>query len=562
MNRLTILVALCIGSLPTLNASTVPGEQAGYVGGVVRNAWSKAAIRRAIVTLATTGSQPMEAVAYSDANGAFGFSAVPGGSYYICARYRGYGRACYGGANEPGRPVPELTLANGQSRRDILLAMLPEGSVSGTVTDADGDPVPNAQIQLLRPIYERRTLHWRPGASASTNDRGEYHLSFVMPGEYRVSATRGYQIATRTQPDITNGQKQPDEVYALQFYPGAASVDAGASLTLTAGTDLKGIDFNLSTVPQVALSGKVEVPAELREAGSISVVLVPTSSAVRSEQVTSVASPPDFRFGLNTVPGRYRLVVTSRGDSDYRSVQTIEVGSSAEEITVPLTEGTPLSGKLQLQGAGAKEAGPYRVELVSGDDIPFQGEPPTAEVAADGSFTFDSVVPGTWDINVQPIPDGAYIKAMRLGEQDVLTEDMALKAGTRPPLDIVLSMSGAVVSGNVMEIPAPAEKAVKHDGRAMVLLAPEGKWEGVLSFYQMAASDNHGHYEFKSVTPGKYRLFAFDQMQGQEYWKPGFLTPFQAGGTELQAGEGARIVTDTTLVRRTPEGVTLEAATP
>jgi hypothetical protein len=568
MFRLLFLAAIYFSSnVASIAAKSVPAEPSGYIGGVVRNAWSKAPIRRAVVTLDTTGPRPMEAVAYSDNNGAFGFSGVPAGSYYICARFRGYGRACYGGANEPGRPVPELTLTNGEARRDVLLAMLPEGSVSGTVVDGDGDPVANAQVQLLRPVYERRTLHWRPGPTTSTNDRGEYHVSFVIPGDYRVLATRAYQIATRIQPDVTNGQKQPDEVYAVQFYPGASSIDAAASLTLSAGADLKGIDFTLETVPQVIVSGKVEVPEELREAGAITVTLVPVSSAVRSEQTTSVASAPEYRFSLNTVPGKYRLVATSRGDADYRTVQTVEVGATPEDITVKLTPGAPLAGKLQLEGAGAKEAGPYRIELVSGDDIPLQGEPPSADVAADGAFEFDSVVPGIWDINVSPLPEGAYIKSMRLGQQDVLTEDMELKTGTRAPLNIVLSMNGATVTGNVLEPSSaetpnasPSSKTPRHDGRVMVLLAPEGKWENVLSFYQLVASDSHGHYQFKSVTPGKYRVFAFDEMQGQEYWKPGFLTPFQGAGTALEAGEGARVQTDTTLIRRAPEGVALEGA--
>jgi hypothetical protein len=564
MFRLLFLAAIYFGSnAPGVAAKSVPAEPGGYIGGVVRNAWSKAPIRRAVVTLATTGLRPMEAVAYSDNNGAFGFSGVPAGSYYICARFRGYGRACYGGANEPGRPIPELALANGESRRDVLLAMLPEGSVSGTVVDADGDPVANAQVQLLRPVYERRTLHWRPGPTTSTNDRGEYHVSFVIPGDYRILATRAYQIATRIQPDVTNGQKQADEVYAMQFYPGASSIDAAASLTLSAGADLKSIDFTLETVPQVMVSGKVEVPDEMRESGAITIILVPVSSAVRSEQITSVASAPEYRFSLNTVPGKYRLVATSRGDTDYRTVQTVEVSSAPEDISVKLSPGAPLSGKLQLEGAGAKEAGPYRVELVSGDDIPLQGEAPSADVAADGSFEFDSVVPGVWDINVSPLPEGAYIKSMRFGQQDVLTEDMELKNGTRAPLNIVLSMNGATVTGNVFDAPstdAPKSTKPRHDGRVMVLLAPEGKWESVLSFYQLVASDSHGHYQFKSVTPGKYRVFAFDEMQGQEYWKPGFLTPFQGAGTPLEAGEGARVQTDTTLIRRAPEGVALEGA--
>jgi hypothetical protein len=137
---------------------------------------------------------------------------------------------------------------------------------------------------------------------------------------------------------------------------------------------------------------------------------------------------------------------------------------------------------------------------------------------------------------------------MMLGDKDVLTDDMYLAAGTRAPLNIVLSMNGAVVSGTVFEAPG------KPAGRVMVLLAPEGKFDNVLSFYELRSSEDNGHFEFNSVTPGRYKVFAFDHLQPGEYWNPEFLKPYIALGEPFDASDGARVKHDATLIVRGPGG--------
>ena len=67
-------------------------------------------------------------------------------------------------------------------------------------------------------------------------------------------ASAQYQQALRVRPEAVVGQPVQEEIYLPQFYPGATSVDGAASLTLNAGNDLKGIDFTLSTTPQIAVA--------------------------------------------------------------------------------------------------------------------------------------------------------------------------------------------------------------------------------------------------------------------------------------------------------------------
>ena len=139
---------------------------------------------------------------------------------------------------------------------------------------------------------------------------------------------------------------------------------------------------------------------------------------------------------------------------------------------------------------------------------------------------------------------------MTFGNQDVLREEMMLKPGPRDPMSIVLNMDGAIIKGTVLENAGDKKPA----GRSMVLLAPFGKFDNVLSFYEVATSDEKGHFEFKSVTPGKYKIYAFDRMEPNEYQDPDFLKPYLGLGEAFDVPDSARMERTATLIIRGESG--------
>ena len=125
---------------------------------------------------------------------------------------------------------------------------------------------------------------------------------------------------------------------------------------------------------------------------------------------------------------------------------------------------------------------------------------------------------------------------MRLGDEDVLTEDMVITPQTHEPLRIVLSARGATVAGTVTVPPGVARSA-----RAQVLLAPSGKYEHVLSLYAVTAADDSGHFEFTAITPGRYKLYAFEELDASAYEDPGFLKPYEEQSSAFTVPEGGKI---------------------
>lgn len=509
----------------------------GSIAGVVLDDSTGAPMLRAVVTLETKAEKPANAVAWTDARGAFSFSWVPPGSYYLYAQRDGYEAARYGTASLD-RPPEVLTLAPGEARLKIVLRMRRLASLSGVVLDPDGDPLSSVNVKVLVAAFLRRKPRYLAIRMAMTDDRGVYRVSGILPGKYVVMASpQGWQFGVG-QPEAVPGQATGRPKYGTQFYPGADRVSAATPVTLAPGKDAEGIDFRLALWRTASLEAKVIVPPEIASGADVHVEVYAQDAAQESDFSSGGSPPaPDFKLAVgDLVPGSYVAVATATANGrQYRGVERVEVGQGSGQVTIQLEPGVELSGTVRLEG-GTGPPPHFRVSLVPGDDLPLTGPQPEAETKPDGTFRIANVVPGVWDIGVEPVPKGGYIKSMRLGRQDVLTEDMLIGPATSDPLDVVLSTRGAVVEGAVTEDGGDGKPA-----KAFVLLAPDGTFENVWTFYRIAPADQSGHFEMKGIAPGSYKLYALDRIDGDPSQNPDFLKPFHDLGESVEVSEGGHV---------------------
>jgi protocatechuate 3,4-dioxygenase beta subunit len=513
---------------------------------VVLNDATGTPIRRAIVTLSTLDTPPLEAVTFTESNGAFGFTAIPPGKYRLRAEMDGFQHASFG-ASTPARPPVTLNLAAGDGRYGITFRLRPLASISGVVLDPDGDPVPNASIRLLRAGFARRRPTYRSVGWANTDGLGRYRVTDVLPGQYAIMAVpQQHEPAALIQPDVTVGQAVSQKMYALDFYPDTSRVSAATTLLISPGKDLDGIDFHLTARTVAPLHGRIAIPEDAPANSHVQILAYPQDIPDGGDvPAVAMAMPPDFAFEFPyLIAGPYTIVATLSAEGrEYRVVERMELPPAGQEITLHLERGIDLTGRVDLEGTGDRPAGPFRVTLSSGDSFPGRSRP-AAEAKPDGSFTIPNLFPGIWDINVQPVPHGGYIKAMLLGDQDVLTDDMTITPSTHEPLRIVLSTRGGVVTGMVT-----VPQGVPKSARARVLLAPSGRYEHVLSYYAVTAADDAGHFEFKSVTPGRYKLYAFEELEPGSYEDPGFLKPFEKLSEAFDVPEGGHVSRQVPLIQ-------------
>src|SRR5205085_10328036 len=101
--------------------------------------------------------------------------------------------------------------ADGQQLKGIDF-VLPRGSViSGTLLDEDGDAMPGVNVRVLRYQMQQGNRQLVPSGSGQTDDRGQYRVWGLMPGDYYVDAVArnnnfgGRGIAARVADRVGRG---------------------------------------------------------------------------------------------------------------------------------------------------------------------------------------------------------------------------------------------------------------------------------------------------------------------------------------------------------------------
>ena len=536
---------LCPWAIGAFAQTSPPSAATGVIAGIVLDAAGNSPIRRAIVTLSTVETQPQDAVAWTDSNGRFSFGYLPAGRYQLRVTKDGY-QPAVNAAGDSRRPPAMIQLAAGEARSDLVFRLQLVSSISGVVLDEDGDPLSGVEVLVMRPAFQRGKRRLTPGPMAMTDSNGRYRLSGLVGGQYAVAATSRNRPPVKIHPEATAGQPQPQYSHGVQYYPTADRAEAATLITVLPAQEISSIDFRLPARPAAFVAGKIIVPAN---AGSVKdVSLNVMSHDLFNRMMMGVgASPPDYNFGgPQLAPGSYILVAQATIDGKrYRGVQTIDLGPQGlREIAIPLEPTIDLAGTVSVEGPDAAKHAPSFVSLVPGDDIPWNAPQLRANVNKDGSFKIAGVPPGVWDINAGPIPPDGYIQSMRLGDQDVLTEEMMIRPSTTEPLKVVFRTRAATLEGDVLQGDQPV--------RAVVVLAPEAKFRHVLSFYRFATTDDKGHFEFKRARPGESRLFAFEEFDEQSIQDPDFLKPFEKYGVPVTLREGPNDAQNLSIIPAAP----------
>ena len=163
------------------------------------------------------------------------------------------------------------------------------------------------------------------------------------------------------------------------------------------------------------------------------------------------------------------------------------------------------------------------------------GVVPAGRVKEDGSFTLSNVAQDRYRLSPFNLPDGYYIKSIRLGEQDVLESPIDLTGGVVGTLDVVLGANAGQVEGavtNAKQDPAP--------GATVVLVPRAPKRREQSQFYKITTSDQNGHFLIKNVDPGEYQAYAFEDVEFGAYMDPDFIKPVENRSQALSLHEGGR----------------------
>ncbi len=540
------LFFLLVSSLAAQQVPVASVEKA-TIEGMVVSAGTGEPLRKAVITLRQIEGREASYATSTDPSGHFILKDIGPGQYRLWVQHTGYLRQEYGqrAANGPGTI---LTFQPGRYLRDILLRLIPSGAITGRVYDEAGEPIDGGRIKALRRSYERNQRQFVQAATAVTNDRGEYRLYGLPPGQYYVSASytptlaREVGGATAAQPAA---ESILEEGYAPTYYPATNDPGRAAPIALGPGEELRGLDFTLLPKRTVRVRGRVFSAASGRPGRGATLWLYARESGARGSvfRMQTVVEDSQGAFEFRGVtPGSYVLGANWLEEGEvYRARQTLDAGDAdVDGINLVLTAGIELKGRVRIEGNAQLHLADCRVVLKPRDD-PESGAT-SVSVKPDGTFVLKNVASDVYDVTLAGAPDDFYLKAARLGSDNVLEVGLNLARGRQPgTLELALSSAGGQVDGIVM--------SERHAfDSALVALVPEPRQRSQTRLYKTSTIDQYGHFTLRGIAPGDYKLFAWEDIEVGAYLDADFLQPYEERGETIRVVEVGRYSTRLKLI--------------
>jgi protocatechuate 3,4-dioxygenase beta subunit len=512
---------------PAPAAPAPPQTVAGTarISGLVKNAADDAPISRARV-IAISPGLPEPRVVISGADGRYTIADLPAGAYTITATHTGFAAYSYGqGRSVTGMPVSVTT---GQQVGNIDLPLMASGVIVGRILDEDGAPFAGATVDALINRFQGGNDMLFSVASAQTDDRGEFRLFGLAPGNYYVSAGDPAFASVSTPKGVQH--------YTPTYYPGTTQADQARPVGVGAG-DPPRVEFRLQLVPPARITGRLAT-FNSRPLLNGAIILTP----LEGEGVPMVAPEdpalfPDGRFTFTGVaPGRY--LIRARGQTDPASaalfaVYSIDVfGEDVSDVQMTLRPGAILDGLVLVESAGGArpDLTSLRVRAPFTDGNAF-GDSLTGTVQVNGSFTLRGVMKGEHQIVVDGLDPPWVVKTIRFRGSDIT--DLQLAVEERDQLRdvrIVVTDRSSAVSGvveNQRKLPAP-------NVGVLVCSKVPVFWMRTSRRVRVTFTDQNGRWRIDGLPPGDYFAVASPLIDEADLGRRDRLQALQAMGTPFR----------------------------
>ena len=145
---------------------------------------------RCAVPASLSAAERRPRAASTDEQGRYQITGLPAGTYTVSAAKSGFVDGAFG-QRRPSGPGTSVELTDGQQAANIDIKLARGGVVTGHVLDEQGEPLARAMVTVLRQQYVRGQKQLTPAGTDQSDDRGQYRVFGLPPGDYFVSATAG-----------------------------------------------------------------------------------------------------------------------------------------------------------------------------------------------------------------------------------------------------------------------------------------------------------------------------------------------------------------------------------
>jgi hypothetical protein len=592
------LVAALFGQMPIPQ----PATRDGVIGGRVVDVATGRPLSNVVVMISgpTIGERPGPGEApriLTGADGRFLFTALGAGTFTIYALKTGYTHP--GGT--PSTPVgsQNVTLVDRRRADDVVVRLARNGAITGTVTDEAGEPLVGVQVRALYKSIIGGRARFLPlggpssrlGSTTTTDDRGVYRLSNLLPGEYLIAAAApqvsvpmatlkgaglgtvrmvfeaGGVMALPGSPQaiqvgdaayrLGGGNATPPPpseqrlfVYPPTFHPSALTPAQATRVAIAAGEERASVDLQMQPARAGRVSGVlagIDVPVT-----PITVRLVPAEHDELSfgeDLLVTLTDGGSFVFPA-VPPGAYFLRAQRRGSRAdgsppdaglFLDMPIAATGDDIDGVIAVLHPGSRVTGRFEFEGT-AERPTPLQIPRIVLGVEPYNAltsstfmPPPRGDES--GQFASPEYAPGKYFLRVMESPPGWMYKSATLGGRDITDTPLDLRRGDVTGIVLTFTDRWSGLGGSVRN----AEGA--PDTTAMVLAFPVDRqsWSdfGNNPRRLRASRPNaKGEFNLSSLPPGDYYAVAVPAAQATNWREPATLETLARIASRITIGEG------------------------
>jgi uncharacterized surface anchored protein len=542
--RLTLVVALIafgLLSLPLVataqKVQPPKGEPASISGHVTVQGKLAPNVEVALLPPDSWAFDKPIATTKTDANGRYQFTNLQADRYYLRVRAEGYVNSERGAWQGQGR---NITVASGETVDDADLAVVLGGTLSGRITDSDGNPVVGEPVELssLDDYGPRARAIYFASGPFKTDADGRFNIVGIASGTHLVSI--GVDIA-RLRGDIYDkndwdgpfGRVTGGRYYEQTFYPGVTDRQKAHRVSVSTGEAVNAINITVAkSLPTYTVSGRVVDTQTGKGLANARLQLMQrfgkggfrgaTSGGFQADQTDE-----DGNFRLTgLIPGSFFMgasLIESQSDL-YSSKVDFEIkDGDVSGLVVKVFHGLTLEGTVVVEGE-AKDA-MAKLPTLEISAILFTAEEDVTDryrfgrVGTDGRFKVSGLRRGDVQLSLAPHGESQYFSIARveMPKPDDKSQMQTVPVGafgqmrlalTDKDLNgirVVLAYKNASIKGHVTVTGGRLPENIKLMARVHHLSSDKRTDSS-----SMVTCDANGNFSLEGLEPGDYEVAICD----------------------------------------------------
>jgi Carboxypeptidase regulatory-like domain len=505
------------------------------ISGTVVNAATGDPLDRASISLALSKDFSIVQSMQTRPDGHFVFDHLPPAKYFLTGSRRGFVAAAY---DEHDQYSTAIVTGEGLASENLVLRLIPDAVISGTVAEDSGDPVENARVSLYRQTHDSGIEKIQIASSTNTDDIGAYEFSGLAPGDYFIAASGrpwyadnnasgGMGRVSKTSAAAT--QEIPphsplDLVYSTAFYLDVTSADDATPIPLKGGDRVQ-INFALHPLPALHLLVHTPVPDDPRNTG-----MTPTPALAQQIFGASDFTETNSRYispgvtEISVAPGAYQIHLNGGPNAAAERLTNINITSDqAVDADAGLLLAN-ITGKLAMASGEALPPNTV-VSLTSSDGQNANG----SAVNKDGNFELVNVPAGKYRLNGWI--NGKRLFVAKLAVTGAQVEGDRITVGSNP---VMIAATAYADPG--LEVTGFARKEGKPSPGAMIVLVPENPADN-RDLFRRDQSDSDGSFALLDVIPGRYTVIAIQDGWTVNWAEPEVLSHYLTRGQSVTVTE-------------------------